>query len=52
MLNRYFGPALAGCVLALALYWGIAYTRYRFRHPELTGTQLLLHFKDIVSWRE
>ena len=51
MIRRHLGPAITGCVLALCLYWGLAYTRYAFRHPELTNTQLLLHFQDIIRWR-
>lgn len=34
-----------------ALYAAAAMTVYRFQHPELTETQLLLAFWDAIMWR-
>lgn len=38
-------------VLVLVLLANIALLRYRFLHPELTETQLLLHVLDALRWQ-
>lgn len=38
-------------VFAIVLYIAIAFIFYRFRHPDMTETQLLFHFVDAVCWR-
>jgi hypothetical protein len=38
------------CTL-LAFYLLIASTVYRYRHPEMTETQLSIHLWDAITWR-
>ena len=42
--------ALALC-LAFIVYMVIAFTVYRFKHPELTETELLLHTVEALRFR-
>jgi hypothetical protein len=37
--------------LAFLTWAAIAFFIYRFRHPEMTETQLLLHFWDALMFR-
>lgn len=39
-------------ILIVILYLTISGTVYRFRHPEMTETQLVLHLWDWVTWRQ
>lgn len=36
----------------VCIYFTVAMMRYRFNHPELTETQVLLHLGDVVLWRD
>lgn len=47
MRSRAFRYAL----IAIAVYFAIAVTRYRFAHPDLTETQLFLRIPDALLWR-
>jgi hypothetical protein len=38
-------------VAAIALYVCVARMRYALSHPELTTTQLFLHFWDAMTWQ-
>jgi DNA-directed RNA polymerase subunit L len=38
-------------LLAILAYVGVAFTVYRFKHPELTETQLILKTCDALTWR-
>lgn len=38
-------------LLGIALYVGIACTVYRFRHPALTETELLLRVPAALLWQ-
>lgn len=41
-----------GVLLFLAfLYWSVSMVAYRYRHPELTETQLSLRMWDALVWR-
>ena len=42
---------LESFVMFLILYLVTSSLVYRFRHPELTETQLFLHLSDAVMWR-
>lgn len=41
-----------GLLFVLLLYVAIADVRYRWRHPELTETQLWMRIEDILLWRD
>jgi hypothetical protein len=38
-------------IVLVLVYWFVANTVYRLRHPEKTETQLLLSVKDAMLWR-
>jgi len=50
-LQRNLATALSLLFLLIVLYVGIAFLVYAFRHPELTDTLRLLHWRDALSWR-
>lgn len=35
----------------ISVYIAVSFTVYRFKHPELTNTQLTLHFVDAMTWK-
>lgn len=41
---------MMGILLAL-LYLTVAQIRYRYKHPELTDTQLIIDFPEWALWR-
>lgn len=38
-------------VILVAVYIGTAFIVYGFRHPEMTDTQRLLDFWNVLCWR-
>ena len=43
--------ALRLSILAIVVYVASSMAAYRFRHPELTDTQLFLHMWSALSWQ-
>jgi hypothetical protein len=39
-------------LIGALVYVTVAEGRYRFRHPEMTETQLFLHTGDILLWQD
>lgn len=39
------------CLAVVALYAMVSSAVYRFRHPEMTETQLFLHLGDAMRWQ-
>ena len=54
-MSKTRGSRIIGAVSLLAyvtiLYATVALTRFRFAYPELTETQITLHFWDAMMWR-
>ena len=49
--DNNIGPIIYVVLIVPLLYFFIASLVYAFRHPEMTDTQRLLHFWDVVTFR-
>jgi hypothetical protein len=38
-------------LIVVSFYVAVAFTVYRFKHPELTETELILHSKEALTWQ-
>lgn len=43
---------LTTIIIVICLYVAVSGLVYRFRHPEMTETQLALHIGDWLTWRK
>jgi hypothetical protein len=42
---------MATIVIAFLLYASVSGIRYRFKNPELTQTQCLINWKEMLKWK-
>lgn len=52
MRRTRIGNAACFLLAMLCFYAGAACLRYRFRHPDLTETQLLQRLPEALAWKE
>jgi hypothetical protein len=52
LLNKIFcWNNIRYILVFICVYWIVASITYGFRHPEMTDTQRILHFLDIIKWK-
>lgn len=50
-MSRTAENIVSFAIIAAMVYIGIAFSSYRFRHPDMTETRILLNAADVLRWR-